>query len=902
MLRNIFFCFTVIGCALLIPITTIGGQHPYDSYADVATLLKLTPQYIFGTTFWAWVVIAYLFEAIVCGFIYHNYRAVLGLRRAYFRTSEYRNSLHSRTLLVRHLPQATRTDEGVARIASSIKDTGEIPRASVARNVKELPTLIDQHDKTIIRLEAVLARYLRNPDRLPPSRPMIKPYKDDQHAYPAKVDAIDYLSIRARRLEVQIKHVRESLEKRNSMPYGFASYSHIEDAHATAYAAQQAGGDAKSITLAPKPTDLLWRNLAMTKSTRRTRMFWDGLWMVLLTVAYIPLNILSSVFLSNFSHIGILWSGFQTNLYAHPVAWGIAQGITAPLFQFLIFLALPTLFRRLYNHSGDISKTSRERHVASRLYAFFVFNSLFVFSVFGSAFQFVAAVVRAQDASVWDAIKHQHPFTNFMAGLCNVSTFWLTYQLQQNLSAAIDIAQLWPLIVRWFRRKFSDPTPRQMIALSAPQPFDYASYYNTYMFIGTVGMVFGVLQPLIFPITAFYLVIELYFKRYMLQYICFTKNESGGVFWRTIVNRMLFAILLANAVVALIVGSQGVGAQAFISDAAANAGMLYAMIPLPFLLFGFKWYLSHTFDNKMRYVSIASIHDLEKSTDVERPGGRKDRVAVKFGHPALYKKLLAPMVHAKSEHMLKEILKHEAHSSASRQGFLHTDSFGYSDVYNGDATQAPERIPVGPNSVPFEFVQEGDLDFQNFKRRAEFRDQFGGDGELYGRPGDSMTASRPGTPSTMANTFMGIDEVPYKGSPRPTSTDSRRPSQTILAQHTPRKSSAADIDAPLLSGRNTPDPYPRPSRDGRATPDLNPHTRSPITTSLVAGTSSPEHSPYRTHRPTQSGTYTAVRSESPHDTGRNESSRLSAIDVPTPSLERDDIFRAGERAVRRKPI
>lgn len=165
----------------------------------------------------------------------------------------------------------------------------------------------------------------------------------------------------------------------------------------------------------------------------------------------------------------------------------------------------------------------------SRLYAFFLVNNLIVFSIFGSAFRFLASVIQAKDESVWDAIQDAHIFTNLMAGLCNVSTFWLTYQMQQNLSAAVDISQLLPLLTRWFQYKIGHPTPRQVIELSAPPAFDYANYYNSYLFIATVGMCFGVLQPIILPITAFYLVIELWFKRYLLQYVAITKTESGGL-------------------------------------------------------------------------------------------------------------------------------------------------------------------------------------------------------------------------------------------------------------------------------------------------------------------------------------------------------------------------------------
>lgn len=101
MLRNLFLILSVIGCAVIIPINLVGGHSLYDEYGNVNTLLKFTPQYIFGTKFWAFVVCAYVFQAIVCLLIWWNYRTVLRLRQTYLRSDDYVNELHSRTLLVR---------------------------------------------------------------------------------------------------------------------------------------------------------------------------------------------------------------------------------------------------------------------------------------------------------------------------------------------------------------------------------------------------------------------------------------------------------------------------------------------------------------------------------------------------------------------------------------------------------------------------------------------------------------------------------------------------------------------------------------------------------------------------------------------------------------------------------
>jgi hypothetical protein len=101
MLRNIFLVLSVFGCAILIPVNVVGGSAFYKQWDNIATLMKFTPQYIFGPKFWAFVFCSYLFQGTVCFFLWWNYKAVYRLKRAYFNSRDYQASLHSRTLLVR---------------------------------------------------------------------------------------------------------------------------------------------------------------------------------------------------------------------------------------------------------------------------------------------------------------------------------------------------------------------------------------------------------------------------------------------------------------------------------------------------------------------------------------------------------------------------------------------------------------------------------------------------------------------------------------------------------------------------------------------------------------------------------------------------------------------------------
>lgn len=351
----------------------------------------------------------------------------------------------------------------------------------IGRNVKGLSELIRQHEETVRLLESYLAKYLKNPHKLPASRPMCKPAKGD-HSYSRrqKVDAIEYLTERMQRLELEIQRGRDNIDMRNPMPYGFSSYNTMPEAHAAAYRARRKHKKGVTVKLAPAPEDIIWDNLPLSKASRRWKKFTNTLWVALLTVIWIAPNAMIAIFLSNLNNLGRVIPSLMAPLQRNWKSWAVVQGVAAPAILSLFYLLLPILFRRLSIRAGDTTKTSRERHVVHQLYAFFIFNNLVVFTIFSAIFQFVSAVVKATKdrQNAWDAIRAGEFGAKLLSALCNVSLFWVTWLLQRNLGAAVDLSQLFNLLWIWFAKTFMAPTPRQREEWTRPPPFDYASYYN----------------------------------------------------------------------------------------------------------------------------------------------------------------------------------------------------------------------------------------------------------------------------------------------------------------------------------------------------------------------------------------------------------------------------------------
>lgn len=197
---------------------------------------------------------------------------------------------------------------------------------------------------------------------------------------------------------------------------------------------------------------------------------------------------------------------------------------------------------------------------------------------------------------------------------------------------------------------------------------------------------------------------------------------------------MLAGTFLSNCIIALMVGARG-------SDLTM---MLGAMAPIPFLLLGFKFYCKNTFDGAIKYYTKGETpKGVEAPPAIDKESRRRDRVAVRFGHPALYQKLTVPMVHEKSKHLLAEVYR----------GRLDGDvgGAGYSDMYSMKRMSKENPGKAEAVTGPFEFVSESNMDFENFKNRPDFANEAGDRGSLYG----PSTISRPGTPSSVVGSERG---------------------------------------------------------------------------------------------------------------------------------------------------
>lgn len=235
----------------------------------------------------------YLLTAVTFFFLWRNYAAMVALRWQWFRSDEYQNTLHARSLIVTQVDKRGQTDEGLRALIQSLQIPYPTTAVHIGRRVGTLPELIKRHNDAVRSLEGVLTSYFKNPDKLPTQRPSMR-IGGWLGMGGKKVDAIDYLTQKIQRFEERIEATRAQIDGRKAENYGFASFESVPYAHIVA---KRLAGKAKKgahFELAPQPTDIIWDNITLTDGARTKNKFFGGILLVVFCFFYcIPLVVVS---------------------------------------------------------------------------------------------------------------------------------------------------------------------------------------------------------------------------------------------------------------------------------------------------------------------------------------------------------------------------------------------------------------------------------------------------------------------------------------------------------------------------------------------------------------------------------------------------------------------------------
>ena len=171
MMRWLFTVIAVLGAASLIPLDLWFNLH--NDVKDTTILSKISIQDVTGSPLYAHLAASYVFTAVVVGFVFVHWRAMLRLRRAWFCSPDYLKSFHARTLIVTRVPKDLQSDAEIEKVFQSVQVPYPTTAVHVGRSVGALPSVIKDHNDIVRKLEEYLVSYLKN-GKIRKKRPTIR--------------------------------------------------------------------------------------------------------------------------------------------------------------------------------------------------------------------------------------------------------------------------------------------------------------------------------------------------------------------------------------------------------------------------------------------------------------------------------------------------------------------------------------------------------------------------------------------------------------------------------------------------------------------------------------------------------------------------------------------------------
>ncbi|KAK0460943.1 DUF221-domain-containing protein [Desarmillaria tabescens] len=675
LLRTLFSGIGILACGVLIPVNVIYNRSDKVDSRQTDILSILTIRDVKGNSLYAAVAVSYLITALVIALVYIYWRSMLRLRKEWFRSPEYTNSFYARTLSITHVPKKLQSDAGIKNILNTVKMPYPATAVHISRQVGVLPDLIKYHNQTVRELETILVKYLKD-GKVGAKRPTIR-VGGCCGIGGVRKDAIEFYTTKLKRTEAAVEAYRSGTDTRKPEKYGFASLAAVPYAH---FAARKLDGKhpkGTTITLAPDPKDIICENMNRTDSALARRKFIGFLWMgVICFLSLIPVFFVSA--LANLDAVSA--TGYIPFLRSwslnSKVSFAFVSGVLPPMVAGIFSFFLPKIMRWLSQYMGGLTHARLDRAVVARYFAFTVISQLIIFTLIGVAFskycelcsvsQIVALI--GDHASAKEIFQNLNKLPNKISETyINQSSYWLQYFFLRYFTVLIfDLAQALNFVWISFKTQYGHflllanvraphflrcsvfgRTPRDIREWTQPPEFEYALYYANLLFLVSVAFLFAPLVPLVPLAAAVVFWLSSWVHKYQLMYVYVTKVETGGRLWNVVINRLLFSVVMMQALLVLTIGLQ----YKF------KSFQWLSTIPPIFIIIVFKWYLIYKFDNAFRY--YAPTQEDLRNTKVHSSRGdiKGHRLQHRYGHPALTAELFTPMVHAKMMPLLKEVYK-----------------------------------------------------------------------------------------------------------------------------------------------------------------------------------------------------------------------------------------------------
>ncbi|KAL8817430.1 MAG: hypothetical protein Q9223_003730 [Gallowayella weberi] len=584
---------------------------------------------------WMYVGFTYLFSALAMYLLVTSTQKIIGVRQEYLGSQ---TTVTDRTIRLSGIPPELRDETKITETIENL-EIGKVESVILCRNWKELDDMMAQRLVFLRKLEEAWTAHLGSSraGSIQASReraqsraavredaPLLEDGGDDEQNHAAiyglsrpqtriwygflglqshRVDAIDYYEERLRRLDEQIKSAREKEFK--PMPLAFVTL----DSVAACQMAVQATMDPRPTQLlanpAPAPSDVIWSNTYVTRSSRITRAWSVTLIILILTVFWTALLVPIAALVS-LKSICSVWPQLAFALDSNPISQSlVATGLPTALISLLTVL-VPFLYYWLSTQQGMLSQGEVEMSLISKNFFFTFFNLFFLFTIFGTA---TISYSKVNDTLAGASKDASEIARKLATSLQDLDYFYINLIILQALGLfpfrllEFGSVALYPITL------LGAKTPRDYAELVQPPVFSYGFYLPQTLLILVICTVYSALQSswLILFFGLVYFLIGSFVYKYQLLYAMDHRQHSTGQAWLIICNCVVVGLIFFEIAMAGLLALR----TAFYSS--------IVIIPLLAATIWFNVVFRRTFDPLMKFIALRSLNSKPPFGDIS-PG------------------------------------------------------------------------------------------------------------------------------------------------------------------------------------------------------------------------------------------------------------------------------------------
>lgn len=584
------------------------------------------------TWLYTYLVFTYVFSGLTLYFMITQTKRIIQVRQDYLGSQ---STVTDRTLKLSGIPPELRSEDKIKDFLEKLQ-IGSVESVTLCRNWKTLDELIEKRSSTVRRLEEAWTVHLgagrpklNVPSRSPQSEAANDDDEADQHendtlmggnhvtAYEnprpstriwygflgwqsRKVDAIDYYEEKLRKLDEKITAARK--KEYDATPLAFVTMDSIPACQMAIQAVLDPEPMQLLATQAPAPSDIVWQNTYIPRTTRMARSWTITMFIVVLTVFWlIPVALLAG--LLDLCSISQIWPGLANFLRSHSIIQSLVQTGLPTLVVSLLNIAVPFLYDYLSNQQGMVSQGDVELAVISKNFFFTIFNLFLVFTVFGTVNE------------LWNVLRdsiQKSPSTLAYAiarKVQDLAVFYTNFILLQGIGLfpfrllEFGSVSLYPIML------MGSKTPRDYAELVQPPIFKYGFYLPTALLVFILCMVYSILPAgyMVLFFGLIYFIFGYYTYKYQLLYAMDHPQHATGKAWSMICYRILLGLGIFQFVMAGIIA---------LLKAFTAAALVVPLIPFTIW---FSYYFGNTYEPLMKFISLRSIRR-ESEADINIAG------------------------------------------------------------------------------------------------------------------------------------------------------------------------------------------------------------------------------------------------------------------------------------------